>query len=320
MSNDTKLKKAATIALKDYLGVEPEESLLVLADENMREIGMALYESGLKMANEVFYLEMKEREFNGQEPPEAVAKIMRELDVIVCPTSKSLTHTEARRRASDLNIRVGTMPGITIDTMLRCFSGDYKRMVELSNQIAELLADTTEIHLETDLGTEITLPVQNRKIIASTGILRKIGESGNMPSGEVYFAPVEGKSNGTVVFDGSFAQIGLLEYPIMVEVVDGYAKRISGKTEARLLSKLLNKVGEEARQVAEFGIGTNNKAQLCGNILEDEKVLGTVHIAFGNNISMGGKIDVPIHLDGIILNPTVFLDDEKIMEAGKLLI
>jgi leucyl aminopeptidase (aminopeptidase T) len=55
-------------------------------------------------------------------------------------------------------------------------------------------------------------------------------------------------------------------------------------------------------------------------VLEDEKAIGTVHIAFGDNKSMGGTIRVASHLDGVIMEPTVSVDGETIMEKGKLLI
>jgi len=48
--------------------------------------------------------------------------------------------------------------------------------------------------------------------------------------------------------------------------------------------------------------------------------MGTIHIALGNNVSMGGSINVPIHLDGVIKKPTVFLDGKKLMENGNLLV
>jgi leucyl aminopeptidase (aminopeptidase T) len=186
--------------------------------------------------------------------------------------------------------------------------------------VADALKKVSEIHVKTELGTDITFPIKKRKIIQSTGVLRKIGESGNIPSGEVYMAPVEEKANGVVVFDGSIAGIGLLKDPVTVEFINGYAEKISGKVDARVLSRFLNKEGQLARNLGEFGIGTNYKAELCGDILEDEKVLGTIHFAFGNNISMGGSIDVPLHIDGIVLKPTVYADGKLIMEEGKLLI
>ncbi len=316
-----KLKKAATIALRDYMGVSEDETLLVLADENMQEVGMALFEAGKKLCSEAFYVEMTSRELNGQEPPEQIAELMKSVDVVICPTSKSLTHTNARREASKQGVRIGTMPGITADSMARCLSSNADEIIEINDRLATILQNTREIRVTTKLGTDIVLPIKNRKIISSTGVLRKIGESGNIPSGEVYCAPIEGKTNGKIVIDGSIAGIGLLQSPVTIEINDGFAEKFTGKTEeARRLEKMLQDVGKYARAVGEFGIGTNSKAKLTGDILEDEKVMGTIHIAFGNNISMGGKINVPIHIDCIITKPTVFADDEKIISGGKIVV
>jgi leucyl aminopeptidase (aminopeptidase T) len=166
----------------------------------------------------------------------------------------------------------------------------------------------------------VTLPIKGRKAHASSGLFREKGLWGNLPTGESYLAPVEGESQGVVVVDGSMAQVGMVREPIRIVVKDGYATDITGGVEARRLIELLEPHGKDARTVAEFGIGTNDKAILTGLILEDEKVMGTIHIAFGDNKSMGGSVRVASHLDGLVKEPTVWLDDRKIMEAGKLLI
>ncbi len=315
-----KLDKACNIALKDYMGLSPEETILIISDENKRDIGLALLEQGKLLGKEAFYVEMKARELNGEEPPQVIAELMLQVDVVLCPTSKSLTHTKARRDASNAGIRVGTMPGITSDTMARCFSADYTKIIETTEMVANKLRTASIAHIESKAGTDLIIPMKRRKILSSTGVLRNIGESGNLPSGEVYLAPWEDKTQGLLVVDGSVAGIGLVEHPIFIEIVDGYAEKITGKEEAHRLIKMLDSVGRQARAVAEFGIGTNYKAKLCGLILEDEKVLGTVHVAFGNNIGMGGKINVPIHIDGIVKKASVSIDEEVIMDKGRLLI
>jgi len=112
----------------------------------------------------------------------------------------------------------------------------------------------------------------------------------------------------------------MLKNPISVKVKDGYATEITGGKEADKLKRMLLKFGKKGRNVAEIGIGTNDKAKLSGILLEDEKVLGTVHIALGNNLSMGGNVNVPLHVDGVILKPTVYFDGKMIMRNGKLII
>lgn len=318
-SINNELRDASVIALRDCMGLKPEETLLIVSDETKREIALALHEAGKELGKESLLIEMKSREINGQEPPEQVAELMKKVDVVVCPTAKSLTHTNARREASKLGVRVGTMPGITVDSMVRCLNADYDRIVGLTDYLAQKLVGVSTIRVVTEKGTDVTMPVKDRMIIPSRGVLREKGEGGNLPSGEVYLAPWEDQTNGKLVVDGSMASVGMCETPITIEIVNGYAEKVTGGKEAEKLVELFEKSGREARAVAEFGIGTNYKAQLTGMILEDEKVFGTIHIAFGNNITMGGRISVSSHLDGLVKEPDVYFDKVLIMKKGKLI-
>jgi aminopeptidase len=317
-NQDRLLQESSIIALRDCMGLQESETLLIVTDEVKREIGVALHEAGKTLCKESLLIEIASREINGQEPPAIVAEMMKNVDVVVCPTAKSLTHTDARRNAVKQGVRVGTMPGITLDAMIRCLSADYDKITELTFHLARKLDGVDNIRVTSEKGTNITMPVKGRKIISSTGVLKNKGESGNLPSGEVYLAPWEGRSNGVVIIDGSMAGIGVINEPIRIEVKDGYAEKITGGEEAERLSEILDKSGRDARAVAEFGIGTNYKAKLTGMILEDEKVLGTIHIAFGNNLTMGGNISVNSHLDGLVTEPDVYFDDQLIMKKGKI--
>lgn len=318
-SIENELRDASVIALRDCMGLQNHETLLVITDEIKRDIGLALHEAGKNLCKESLLIEIKSREINGQEPPQSVAEMMKLVDVVVCPTSKSLTHTDARRNAVKEGVRVGTMPGITVDTMARCLNADYDKIIGLTDFIAEKMNGISTIRVVTEKGTDVTMPVKDRMIIRSKGVLRNKGESGNLPSGEVFLAPWEDQTQGRLVIDGSMASIGMINTPIVVDIVNGYAESITGGEEAQRLVQILDKSGRDARAVAEFGIGTNYKAKLTGLILEDEKVFGTIHIAFGNNITMGGRISVSSHLDGLVTEPDVYFDDELIMKKGKML-
>jgi leucyl aminopeptidase (aminopeptidase T) len=116
------------------------------------------------------------------------------------------------------------------------------------------------------------------------------------------------------------ASVGMVAQPIRIVVEDGYATEITGGPEAQRLVALFEPHGRDARTVAEFGIGTNDKAILTGIIIEDEKVMGTIHIAFGDNKSMGGTVRVASHLDGLVKRPSVWFDDEQVMKDGTLLV
>ncbi len=317
----TKLDQASIIAIKTCMAVKKNERILVITDEVTNEIGYSLYKNAIDLGYQALYVQMKAGKINGEEPPKEVADLMMKYDVVFCPTAKSLTHTDARRIASANGARIATFPGITKDIMIRGMNADYKKISKLSVKLKGILEKGKEIRVTTKLGTDITMPIAGRPAFASKGLFHAKGESGNLPTGETFLAPVEGASNGVFIVDGSFAGLGLIKNTnIKVEVKDGMAVKITGGKEAETLNKMLNKVGKLARNIAEFGIGTNDSAKLSGILLEDEKVMGTIHIALGNNKSMGGTIGVPIHLDGVVKKPTVYLDGKLLMKDGNLLV
>lgn len=317
----TPLDKASVIAIRDCMGAKTEESVLIVTDEFKKKIGTSLFLSAKKLGHEAVYAEYKSREMHGQEPPKQIAELMKMFDVVLCPTAKSLTHTNARRDACTAGARVATFPGITNEIMIRGLNADYHKISALTIKLKNILDDVNIIRITTDIGTDITIDITGRKAIPSKGLFHNKGEFGNLPTGEAYIAPIEGKSNGVFYVDGSMAGLGMIKgKPIRIEVKDGLAVDISGGVQAKKLNEILDKYGSLSRNIAEFGIGTNFKAKLSGVLLEDEKVMGTIHIALGDNKSMGGTVDIPIHLDGLVKKPKVYFDGKMIMKNGKLLV
>jgi aminopeptidase len=313
------LLSASAIAIRDCMGAQTGERILIVTDEPLRTIAYALRQAARELGHDPVLVEMFPRKTNGEEPAPLVAEMMASADVVLCPTSKSLTHTDARRSASAAGARVGTLPGVTEDIMVRCMNADYQRIADRTHRLCAMLEQTSVVRVTAPSGTDVRMPVKGRKAHASSGLFRERGQWGNLPTGEAYLAPVEGQSDGVIVVDGSMAGVGVTRQPIRILVENGYATEITGGAEAEALITLLAPHGRDARNVAEFGIGTNDRAQLTGVILEDEKVMGTIHVAFGDNKSMGGSVGVPSHLDGLIKQPTVWFDDRKIMEHGLLL-
>ena len=320
MNISPELYSASQIAVRDCMGVKAGERVLVITDEPLRTIGYALRNATKDFGNEVMLVEILPRKTNGEEPPREIAELMKMVDVVLCPTSKSLTHTDSRRAASEKGVRIATLPGVTEEIMVRCMNADYNKIAERTFRLCDLLEQTSVIRVQAPAGTDVALPIKGRKAHASTGLFREKGLWGNLPTGEAYLAPLEGESQGIVVVDGSMASVGVVREPISIQVKDGYATDVSGGAEAKRLIELLEPHGKDGRNVAEFGIGTNDKAILTGLILEDEKVMGTIHIAFGDNKSMGGSVRVASHLDGLIKQPTVWFDDRMIMQDGKMLV
>lgn len=313
------LGRAAASALDDCLALKAGETLVVVSDPGTRTIAGVLVEAGRERGAETVLVEMSERENNGTEPPPAVAAAMAACDVLIAPTTKSVSHTAARRAANDAGARAATMPGITEEMMARTMSADFAALRPRSREVARLLTEGSEVRITTALGTDLTLGIEGRDGISDDGDLSAPGAFGNLPPGEAFLAPVEGTTNGRLVIDGTMWPAGRLSEPLTFEIADGYVEEMTG-AHAGELQELLAKHGREAFAVAELGIGTNEAAQLTGNVLEDEKILGTIHVAIGDNHTFGGTIRVQSHQDGIVLNPTLSIDGTTILEAGTLLV
>jgi leucyl aminopeptidase (aminopeptidase T) len=182
-------------------------------------------------------------------------------------------------------------------------------------KVAELLDNASAAEIETKIGTKLYMSIAGRKAHPDTGIFHNPGDFGNLPAGEAFIAPVEDTSEGRAVVDGSM--VDRVRGTVEIIFEKGVAQKISGSPAAGLL-KMLRKAGPKAMNLAEFGIGTNPKAKLIGNVLEDEKVLGTCHIALGDNSTFGGRVKAGIHVDGIIKRPTIKLDGKIVMREGEL--
>jgi leucyl aminopeptidase (aminopeptidase T) len=312
---------AADNVIENCLRVKDGEVVAVLtdtADEERVKIGRSLWEAAQRRGAEAIYVEMLPRKNSGEEPPISIAALMSTSDVVLCPTTKSLTHTKARRNACSRNARIATLPGITEEIAIRCLSADYLEIARRTEAVANALRTGSNFWVVSAKGTSLRLQRAKRSVIADTGLIRTPGSSGNLPAGEAFFAPMEGTAEGEIVFDGSIGDIGQLNTPVRLVVHKGIAKVTTDSEAARNFDRLLSAVGPEAYQIAELGVGTNDRAEIHGTILEDEKVLGTVHLALGNNIGMGGTVSVPIHLDGLIQSATLYVDDVLVLESGVL--
>jgi leucyl aminopeptidase (aminopeptidase T) len=259
---------------------------------------------------------MLPREANGEEPPGHVAAAMAAADVVVVPTTHSLTHTRARLQAVERGARVATMPGITEDMFREgAITADYAEVERLTKRVAAALDSAREALVITG-SHRLRMSVEGRSAIASTGVYREPGCSGNLPSGEAFLAPVEGTSQGELLVDGSIAGVGRLSEPVLLEVSEGELVSASGQEGERLLN-LLDRF-PTGRNVAELGIGTNDRARLTGVTLEDEKIYGTIHIAVGSNDTFGGMVAAGVHLDAVVLEPELYLDDRLVVGQGRV--
>ncbi len=303
--------RSADMVISTCMGARKGESVLIITDTKTdAQIATSLYDSAVRSGCEAILLKMQPRLQHGAEPPTLVAESMKNADVILAPASKSLTHTKARQNASKKGARTATMPGITTEMMSNGgLTADYKVIEERAKQLLKTLEGSRQIRITTAIGTDLLIDVQNCTWLSDTGICHEKGTTSNLPAGEVYIAPAN--VNGRLVVDGSMAAIGLLEEPLIIEIKDRYAVSCKGK-DAPALEAMVDAAGPEGRNIAELGIGINPEARITGIILEDEKVGGTIHIALGDNSTFGGNVCVDLHLDGIVKDPQVYVDGEKL--------
>jgi len=309
------MKHSADNIVQVNLNIKPLERVLIVTDTKMLKFGKMIYDSSRKINLETTLMVMEPRSRPGEEPPDSVAQAMKFSDVVIAPTFHSITHTKAVGDAIKSGARVATMPGVDKFSFEKGgLTADYYQVKEMTMKMFSKVKNSKSVHVTSRSGTEISFSVEGREWIADTGILTEWQEYPmNLPAGEVFVAPLEGTAYGKIVFDHFELAKGKSE--LIVE--NGAVKETKN---CEKLEEVFKNLGDKSREIAEFGIGTNPKSKVIGNLLEDEKSLKTCHIALGNNAHFGGTNDVEFHLDGIIEKPNVRIDRNIIIKEGKWLI
>ena len=239
---------------------------------------------------------------------------MAACDVFIAPTVKSLSHTEARRRACEAGARGATMPGVTEDMLARVMAIDFELMAARSHAVAQLLGRASSAHVSCPDGTDLTLNLAGRDGAADDGDLTERGRV-RQPAGGggVHLAGGRGR-------DGRAGEPGRVRARPPTADADDRGRSARRRRPARPASALLTLLepyGELGRNVAELGVGTNESATLTGNVLEDEKILGSVHVAFGASAGIGGSVSVPIHIDVVVADASLTVDGRPVLDAGR---
>lgn len=334
-THSEELKSAVRNLLISNMGFKPGERLLIVGDLPRTkdwQDSHAQHEDILQRAqlarkitdlacslfpeNSIDFVTFSATGQNGAEPPDWVAKQMLAYDVILLPTTFSLTHTKARASSCEQGGRVASMPGIETDMFLenRPMQADYSQVSRDCDQWAEKLTLGNQVQIITSQGTDLAFSISGRNGRVDNGLFSKPGAWGNLPAGEAYIVPIEGTANGRLVVPAGW-------YPHLAEDLvltfkDGHAiSAVGGGSVGDELRKALNfgdEVVRHRRNCAEFGIGTNPFASRTDNVLEAEKIRGTIHIAVGDSIHLGGLIESDLHEDFIIPQPTIIIDGTPI--------
>ncbi len=245
------------------------------------------------------------------------------VDCVVALSNFSTSHTRFRDFLTRVcGCRYASMPLFDVSMLEGSMNIDWKALARITKTLAGIIDKAEYIHIKTPNGTSLSLSKKGRKAIPDTGILTRRGSFGNLPAGEVYIAPVEGTATGRLVLE--WAPTRQLLSPITLLIKDGFVVEVTG--DEVYVTYLRKKLAEkkENGNIAELGIGTNSAAKRPDNILESEKILGTIHIALGDNSSFGGTVKTPFHQDFVFFKPTVTLvlgDGRKqiVLRNGKLL-
>ncbi|AGB15089.1 leucyl aminopeptidase (aminopeptidase T) [Halovivax ruber XH-70] len=313
MEDDASLLAPARTAVEQCLALDASESCVIVTDDKRQPIGQALYEVASDITDDAVVVRYPVGETHGSEPPSPVATAMADADVVLAPTTKSLSHTRARGDANEAGARVATLPGITPDVFTTGLDADYEEIEARCEDVLAQVEAADEIRVTGDGGTDITFDVADRRWNADTGIVHDAGAMSNLPAGEVFVSPES--ATGTYVVDGTMMPHGLLDddQTLSFEVEDGLVTDISDDDIRETVETAADEVGDAAYNLAELGIGTNVAVtDLVGSVLLDEKAAGTIHIAIGDDAGIGGDVEAPIHLDGIVRDVDVFADGTEV--------
>ncbi len=298
-----------------------EKVLIVTDTETSPLIGQALAAAAHMIGAVPVVATVLRLPYPAAEVPENVAAAVVGSEVTIAPASQPITHSKTIQEAIFRHHRrFVSMPGVTEYMMVAGASTvDPDLLEQLTKRVANALEDAHVIKAESLNGTSIEFSIEGRTVYPNYGVIAGDWGLAMFPDGEVSVAPVEESLNGTIVIDGYQLGVGALRELIRWTLRNGIVTNIDGGLEARALRRLVDMYGDtNTHRVGEFAVGTNPEAQLIGTAGEDKKMLGTIHFSLGDNILMGGQNQSKLHLDGVILSPTLSVDGKTLIENGVL--
>jgi leucyl aminopeptidase (aminopeptidase T) len=259
---------------------------------------------------------------NGAEPPAEIAEAMRQADVVIALTTYSLSHTDARQAATSAGVRLASMPSFLADMFYPGgpMAVDYRQVAAEAEAFTRWLTQAEEALVRSPGGTNVRFRLAGRKGEADTGLYVKRGQWGNLPAGEAFIPPLEGTAEGVIVVQAGWypeLKADMLLYFQAGQVVEVQGGgRVGDRFRDLLRPGYDDPLYTARRNLAELGIGTNPNAHRPDNVLEAEKIRGTVHLAIGDNSHMGGMVNVDLHEDFVIPEPQLLLDGEPVIGPG----
>ena len=309
-------------AVEQVLALKPGEKVLVVTDTQVPvTIPKALASAATAAGAETVVATMVTRKTHGVEPPGTIAAAMIDADAVIMPTTYALTHTDAIRNALKSGTRFCNFREINEDMMVRgAVTADYNKVLATVNSLADLMDEAETATVTTPEGTNVKMKLTGRNALRLAGFAQEPSGYSGLPSGEAAVAPLEGTTEGKIVNPFSMDAIGVIKDPFTLTIEKGHVSRVDGGLEATKLEGIFADSDKNGTNIAAFAIGATPAARITGRIMEDKRRLGTVHIAVGDSMTLGGEVRSNIHYDILLFNPTVRMDDKLVVENGSLVI
>ena len=306
--------------VRDYLAIQPGERFAIVVDDRTDvEIPTELARAAREAGGDPVVVTFPPRARSGAEPPAPAAAAMAAADVVLCAASTSLYHTTAKAVAQRAGARgVFNAPSRADAWRHGAMTADFFAIRRRAEALAALWRRTSAVRVSSPAGTDLRALVAGREPMAwLTGICRNPGEVSALPGGEVSLPPIEGTSDGVVVWERVASDLGALDAPVRIEVRGGRAVAIEGGPSAQRLRAIVETV-RDADNIGEIGIGLNPAARIGDEITEAKKAFGTVHIALGDSANeYGGLVECDVHLDGLVMEPTIEFDGAAVVVGGR---
>jgi aminopeptidase len=321
--------EAVRTALKCVMGAKKDENLTILCDHEKTQVCEPFAVGALRLGLRTRLVTMKPAAHVFREKvPSNIAEIFRKhgTDIYINLLRDSREETTFRIQLTKMETetrktRLGHCPGITLDMLtdgaLSLTTSGQRKMQRFAAELIRNFKHAKKVEITNPSGTDISMSVEGRTFFTDTMIDWKATKWVNLPTGEVIVAPVENSLEGKLVCDLAIGGIGPINAPVEITAKKGRTEKIASDDD-QVLEKLKDslKTDDHANVVGEFAFGINPKARFVKDFIESEKILGTVHIAFGDNSDMpGGKNPSKNHTDLLISKPTVRIfnmDDSSI--------
>ena len=304
----------------DYLGLTTGERFVIVVDTRTdREIPEALAAAASDLGAEAAVVTIEPLARSGAEPPPEAALAMRTADAVLCAASTSLYHTAAKAEAQRAGARGDFNAPYRADAWRNgAMTADFFVIRKQAELLAALWRGVREVRITSPAGTDLLATVTGREPVAwRTGICLAPGEVSALPGGEVSLPPLEGTAEGVIVWERVASDLGALDAPVTIEVREGRAVDIRGDAAADRLREIVATV-RDADNIGEIGIGLNRAARIADEITEAKKAYGTVHLALGDSANeYGGTVECDVHLDGLVMSPTVAFDGRDVVVGGR---